>query len=126
MRSERVWKHLHNRLTYNYTPTGGSPRMSILSPRRSYATDLTDAQWHLIEPLLPGPAWTGRHRTVDLREVVNALLYLLRTGRQWRLPPHDFPNHHPAPHCYDLWAPRGLWPHTTAALVAPHRSAAGC
>lgn len=60
--------------------------------RKPYATDLTDAQWSLLEPLLlasenrirPGPA-----REVNLREVVNTLLYLNRTGCQWRLLPHD-------------------------------------
>lgn len=56
--------------------------MSEPGTRRPYATDLTDEQWSRIAPLLPGPAETGRPRTVDLREVVNALWYLLRTGCQ--------------------------------------------
>jgi len=60
-----------------------------MTPRR-YDTDLTDEQWALVEPLLPRRARTGRPRA-DLREVLNAVLYLNRTGCQWRLLPRDFP-----------------------------------
>ena len=59
--------------------------------RRAYPTDLTDKQWNLLEPLLPGAKPGGRPREADLREVVNALLYLNRTGCQWEFLPHDFP-----------------------------------
>ncbi len=59
--------------------------------RKAYSTDLTDAQWTLLEPLLPPPKPGGRPRSVDLREIVNALLYLLRTGCPWRSLPHDLP-----------------------------------
>ena len=93
--------------------------------RRPYPTDLTDAQWALIEPLLPGPAWTGRRRTLDLREVVNALLYLLRTGCQWRLLPHEFPNWNSVRYYYDLWLWTGTWERVNAALCARDRRAAG-
>ena len=60
-----------------------------MTPRR-YPTDLTDAQWALLQPLMPGPARTGRPRA-DLREVTNGILYLVRTGCQWRLLPKCFP-----------------------------------
>lgn len=93
--------------------------------RRPYPTDLTDAQWALIEPLLPDRAWTGRHRTLDLREVVNALLYLLRTGCQWRLLPHEFPNWNSVRYYYDLWLWSGTWEQVNAALCARDRRAAG-
>jgi len=90
-----------------------------VSTRKAYATDLTDAQWTLLEPLLlafedrvrPGPA-----REVDLREVVNTLLYLTRTGCQWRLLPHDLL---PKSTVYDYfakWRDHGLWPKIVAAL----------
>ncbi len=59
--------------------------------RRSYATDLTDAQWSLIEPILPVPNLTGRHEKHPRREIVNAIFYLLRTGCAWRMLPHDLP-----------------------------------
>ncbi len=56
-----------------------------------YDTDLSDAAWALVAPHLPSARPGGRPRTTDLRAVVNAVLYLLRTGCQWRLLPHDFP-----------------------------------
>src|SRR5690349_20145795 len=59
--------------------------------RASYPSDLTDQQWEILEPLIP-PAKPGGHpRTTDMREVINAILYLDRTGGQWRALPHDFP-----------------------------------
>jgi putative transposase len=59
--------------------------------RKPYPTDLSDEQWKLLEPMLPPPFLVGRKRTVDLREIVNAILYLLRSGCAWRYLPHDFP-----------------------------------
>ena len=58
---------------------------------KRYPTDLTDEEWVRIAPLLPPPVRTGRRRGVDLREVLNALRYLVRTGCGWRLLPKDFP-----------------------------------
>jgi transposase len=60
--------------------------------KRRYSTDLTDEQWDLIRSLVVRDRRTGRPTVVNLREVVNALLYLTRTGCQWRLLPTDFPN----------------------------------
>lgn len=59
--------------------------------RKTYRTDLTAQQWSLLKPMLPPPATRGRKREVDLHEVMNAILYLLHTGCQWRDLPHDFP-----------------------------------
>ena len=56
-----------------------------------YASDTTDAEWALIAPHLPPPRRLGRPRTTELRSVVDALLYILATGCQWRLLPRDFP-----------------------------------
>ena len=56
-----------------------------------YATDVTDAEFALVEPLLPAAKRGGRQRTTLLREVLNALLYLLRTGCPWRMLPREFP-----------------------------------
>lgn len=58
---------------------------------KRYPTDLTDEEWVRIEPYLPPPAPTGRQREVDLREVLNAIRYLVRTGCGWRMLPKDFP-----------------------------------
>ena len=59
--------------------------------RRGYPTDLTGAQWAALEPHLPAARTGGRPRRTDLRAVIDATLYLLRTGCQWRLIPFDFP-----------------------------------
>ena len=62
--------------------------------RQAYPSDLTDAQGDVLAPLLPPPCHTGRKRTIDRREILNALFYLDKTGCQWRALPHDFPNGH--------------------------------
>jgi putative transposase len=58
---------------------------------KRYPSDVTDEEWALIAPLLPGEARTGRRREIDLREVINALRYLVRAGVGWRMLPKDFP-----------------------------------
>jgi putative transposase len=59
--------------------------------RRDYPSDLSEREWAILEPLIP-PAKPGGHpRTTDMREVLNAILYLDRTGCQWRALPHEFP-----------------------------------
>lgn len=59
--------------------------------RKPYPTDLTDEQWELLKLILPPAKRRGRKRKVDFREVINAILYLLRAGCSWRMLPHDFP-----------------------------------
>ncbi|WP_437192858.1 transposase [Planctomicrobium sp. SH527] len=59
--------------------------------RKRYPSDLTDAQWELISHLIPPAKPGGRPRGVDMREVINALLYLERSGCQWDMLPHDLP-----------------------------------
>jgi transposase len=59
--------------------------------RKRYPTDLSDAEWNYIKPHLPAPKGLGRPRTHDLREITDAVFYLLKSGSQWRLLPHDFP-----------------------------------
>jgi len=63
----------------------------MLIRRKPYPTDLTDAQWEVLKPHLPAPHKRGAPRTVNLREIINALLYLACTGCQWRMLPHDLP-----------------------------------
>ena len=58
---------------------------------KGYPTDLTDAEWQRVEALLPRPPKRGRRRSVDLREILNAIRYLVRTGCGWRMLPRDFP-----------------------------------
>ena len=59
--------------------------------RLSYPTDLTDDEWKILELLIPPAKPRGRPRETNMREVLNAIFYLLRTGCAWRLLPHDFP-----------------------------------
>ena len=59
------------------------------SIRKPYLTDLTDAQWYILQPLIPPAKPGGRPRAVDMREVINTILYLNRTGCQWDMLPHD-------------------------------------
>ena len=59
--------------------------------RYSYPTDLTDQQWDIIMPMIPKAKPGGRPRIVNMREVINAILYLNRSGCAWRLLPHEFP-----------------------------------
>ena len=59
--------------------------------KRGYPTDVSDQEWQLIEPLLPNAGKTGRPRKTDLRSVINALRYLVRSGVEWRMLPNDFP-----------------------------------
>lgn len=59
--------------------------------RTSYPSDLTDEQWQWVEPQIPPEKRGGRHREADLRQVFNGILYLNRTGCQWRALPHDLP-----------------------------------
>jgi putative transposase len=59
--------------------------------RKAYPTDISDEQWALLDPLIPAAKSGGRPRSVDMREVINALLYILSAGCAWRLLPHDLP-----------------------------------
>src|SRR5918912_1318926 len=100
-------------------------QLPTASTRRAYPTDLTDEQWALLEPWLSEPAWTGRRRRLALREVVNAILYLLRTGCQWRYLPHEFPHWCSMRYYYDLWMWDGTWVRINAALCAADRERVG-
>lgn len=90
-----------------------------------YETDLTNEQWELVEPFVrqkPGP---GAKREVDTREVVNAILYLVRTGCQWRMLPKDFPPRSTVNYYYGKWRDDGSWSSLNAALVVENRRRQG-
>jgi putative transposase len=89
-----------------------------------YDTDLTDQQFALVESFLPKPKRTGRP-PADLREVLNGILYLVRTGCQWRLLPHDFPPWSTVHTWYRRWRNDGTWQRINEALRQQVRSAAG-
>jgi putative transposase len=77
--------------------------------RKAYASDLTDEQWELIEDLIPASRPGGRPRTVSMREVVNAILYLTRSGCQWDMLPHDLPHKSSVYDYFALWRDDGTW-----------------
>jgi transposase len=90
-----------------------------------YASDMTDAEWALIEPHLPAPKRLGRPRCVALRAVVEALLYLLRTASPWRLLPHDFPNRSTVQRYFYAWQAAGVWKTINFLLLQQARERAG-
>jgi putative transposase len=93
--------------------------------RKSYPSDLTDAQWNVLADLLPPPKATGRPREVDLREVINTILYLNRTGCQWDMLPHDLL---PKSTVYDYfasWREDGTWQKIVDGMRERVRVAAG-
>jgi putative transposase len=77
--------------------------------RKSYPSDLTDEQWELIESLIPKARKGGRPREVDMREVVNAMLYLSRSGCQWDMLPHDLPCKSSVYDYFAAWRDDGTW-----------------
>ena len=93
--------------------------------RKPYLTDLTDEQWALIAPLLPPAKPGGRPRTTDLREVLNTLLYLNRTGCQWDLLPHDLLPKSTAYEYFVAWREDGTWQAVTDVLRERVRLAVG-
>src|SRR5215213_7480387 len=84
--------------------------------RRTYLTDLSDAEWICLEPHLPTPKATGRPRVYPLRVIINAIFYLLRSGCSWRLLPHDFPPWRSVYHCFRQFRLDGTWERLHAAL----------
>lgn len=96
--------------------------------RKSYPTDLSDVQWLILEPLLIAvlnQSNRGRPRQVELREIVNAIFYILRTGCAWRLLPHDFPAWQTVYGYFRRWRESGLWEQLNDALREAVRLEAG-
>jgi putative transposase len=77
--------------------------------RKAYKSDLTDKEWQIIKPLIPPPKPGGHPRTVDMREVVNAIFYLLRTGCSWEMLPHEFPPYSTVYYYFRRWQKHGIW-----------------
>jgi len=97
----------------------------MLGKRKAYPSDLSDAEWERLKPLLPMPKERGRKRQVNLREIVNAIFYVLHTGCQWDYLPHDFP---PADTVYGYfrqWKNDGTWEHWNDVLRRQVRQAVG-
>jgi putative transposase len=92
--------------------------------RHPYPSDVTDAQWHLLRELFP-PAATGRPRTVEIRDVIDAIFYLNRTGVQWRYLPHDFPKWDVVYSSFRKWSRNGTLDKVQRVLREGLRQQAG-
>jgi putative transposase len=84
--------------------------------RKTYQTDLSDSEWARIEPFLPVPKAPGRPRVHPLREILNAIFYIVRSGCAWRLLPHDFPPWKTVHHYFRIWRIDGVWELLNTAL----------
>jgi len=92
--------------------------------RLRYPSDVTDEEWALVEPLIPPARRGGAKRTVDVREVVNGLMYVLSTGCQWRAIPKDLPPRSTIYDYFDLWSWEGALNRIHDALYLRCRHAA--
>ncbi|ESA38730.1 transposase is4 family protein [Leptolyngbya sp. Heron Island J] len=94
-------------------------------PRLSYPSDLSDDEWDLIKPLIPVHQGVGHPQEVNLREIVNAILYWADNGIKWRAMPHDLPNWSTVYDYYRRWVKIGLWDQMNEHLVKLVRLAEG-
>jgi putative transposase len=97
-----------------------------MNARTQYPSDLTELQWGNIESLFPQPAGkAGRPRTYPVREIVNAVFYLVRSGCAWRMLPHDFPPWKTVSYYFYTWRDRGVWEESHHILRIDTRTIAG-
>lgn len=77
--------------------------------RKAYPSDLSDAEWDILQPLLPLPKGFGHPREVDFREILNGIFYVQRTGCQWEMLPHDLPPYSTVYGYFEKWQRKGIW-----------------
>lgn len=99
--------------------------MAELAPEQVYPSDLTNAQWAALAPLLAKERGPGHPQCYSLRAIVNANLYLLRSGCQWRMLPRDFPKWQAVRYHFDSWRRDGTWERVLTRLREQARVAAG-
>src|SRR5438552_16248050 len=92
---------------------------------KPYPSDLTDDQWAVLRPLVPAAGTACRPVTVDRRRLIDAILYILRTGCQWRQLPHDFPPWGTVSSQFHRWRKAGLWERLHDTLYTRVRKQAG-
>jgi putative transposase len=93
-------------------------------PRR-YPSDLSDAEWRILQPLIPRVANPEPRATHDKRVILNAIFYIVRGGNSWRMLPHDFPKWQSVYHYFRLWRIDGTWERLHTALREQTRVKAG-
>ena len=91
-------------------------------PGKRYASDLDDQEFERIAPLVAQKEGSGKKRTVDIREILNAIFYRVRTGCQWRMFPKDFPAWYHVWYYYRVWRNDGTWEHINTILRREVRS----
>ena len=93
--------------------------------RKPYPSDLSDAEWELMAPYIPDVESGGRPRAADMRDVLNAIFYVLKSGIQWDMLPHDFPPKGTVYHYYNTWRKDDTWQRLNAALRGELRQELG-
>ncbi len=93
--------------------------------RKAYTSDVSDEEWAILERHIPKAKVGGRPRSVDMREIVDAIFYVLRSGCSWRLLPHDLPNWKTVYDYYRQWRQSGEWELLNSALRVELRTALG-
>jgi transposase len=106
-------------------PWTETTRADYLRNGLRYASDMTDAEWRLIARRLPPRRRLGRPREVDLRKVIEAILFILSTGCQWRALPREFPPYSTVQGYFYAWRDTGLWQRIVRALVRRARRKLG-
>ncbi|MEO9030673.1 MAG: transposase [Ktedonobacteraceae bacterium] len=93
--------------------------------RMPYPSDVTDEEWAILEPLIPGEKPGGRPQEIERREILNAILYVLRSACGWRMLPHDVPRWFTASWSFRQWKLAGVWEQVNAVLRRDLRVAQG-
>src|SRR5215467_11975648 len=84
--------------------------------RRVYSSDVTEEEWAILEPLIPAAKEGGRPQEIERREILNGILYVLRSGCPWRMIPHDLPNWSTVYLYFREWKQAGIWEQVNAVL----------
>jgi putative transposase len=90
-----------------------------------YACDLSDQEWAILEPSIPEAKPGGRPRSVDIRQILNGIFYMLRSGCAWRLLPHDYPAWSMVYDYFGKWRYAGVWEQIVTTLRERVRVQAG-
>lgn len=96
-----------------------------MASRKAYPSDLTDAEWKILEPLIPSIAEDATNVVHERREIVNGILYVLRSGCPWRLMPHDLPAWGTVYYYLQTWRKAGIWDKALEALRKQERKRQG-
>ena len=96
-----------------------------MKPKKRYSSDLSDEEWAILEPLIPPAKPGGRPRTADMREVLNGIFYVLKTGCQWENLPKDLPPSSTVFYYFNRWRKEHVWQQLNASLREQVRLEAG-